>query len=86
LRSGILPRRETQGEQAQVTTIAIDKLTLKPRPGTLTAHWLKVFLTLDVFELSAVPAPDGKPRITLRIHLLDRIVSAEIAAKSLRKA
>ena len=30
--------------------------------------------------------PDGKPRVILRIRLPDRKLSADIAAKSLRKA
>ena len=37
-------------------------------------------------ELLAITAPNGKPRITLRIRLPDRTITAEIAAKSLRKA
>ena len=60
-------------------------LTLPPRP-TLTAQRLKVTLVLDADELRAVPAPDGKPRVILRIRLPDRKLSADIAAKSLRKA
>jgi hypothetical protein len=61
-------------------------LTLPPRPGTLTATRLKVTTTLNGEELLAVPAPEGKPRITLRIRLPDRTLTAEIAAKSLRRA
>jgi hypothetical protein len=37
-------------------------------------------------ELLAITDIGGEPRITLRICLPDRTVSAEIAAKSLRKA
>ncbi len=37
-------------------------------------------------ELLAVPAPDGQPRVRLRIRLPDRKLSVDIAAKSLRKA
>jgi hypothetical protein len=33
-----------------------------------------------------IPAPDGKTRATLRIRLPDRKLTADIAAKSLRKA
>lgn len=61
-------------------------LTLPSRPGTLTASRLKVTTTLDAAELLAITAPDGKPRITLRIRLPDRTVTAGIAARSLRKA
>lgn len=57
-----------------------------PAPGTLTARRLKVTLVPDAFELLAIEAPNGKPRITLRIRLPDRTIAAEIAAKSLRKA
>ena len=55
-------------------------------PGTLTAARPKVTTTLNSNELLAVPAPEGKPRITLRIRLPDHTVIADIAAKSLRKA
>jgi hypothetical protein len=58
----------------------------RPRPGTLTAGRLKVTLTLNATELLAITAPEGKPRIPLRIRLPDRTIAAEIAAKSLRKA
>ena len=61
------------------------EVALPPRP-TLTAQRLKVTLVLNADELRAVPAPDGKPRVTLRIPLPDRKLSADIAAKSLRKA
>ena len=46
----------------------------------------RVTTTLNANELLAVPAPEGKPRITLRIRLPDHTVIADIAAKSLRKA
>jgi hypothetical protein len=62
------------------------RLTLPPRRGTLTATRLKVSLTLDATEVTAVPAPDGKPRVTLRMRLPDRTITAKIAEKSLRKA
>jgi hypothetical protein len=55
-------------------------------PGTLTAARLKVTIKLDASELIAVRARDGKERITLRIRLPDRTVTAEITAKSLHKA
>ena len=61
-------------------------LTLPPRCGTLTATRLKIATTLDATELLAINAPNDKPRITLRIRLPDRTLTAEIAAKSLRKA
>jgi hypothetical protein len=57
-----------------------------PRPGTLAATRLKVTLKLNAAELNAITAPEGKPRVTLRVRLPDRALTAEIAAKSLRKA
>lgn len=56
-----------------------------PRP-TLTAQRLKITVALNADELLAVPPPDGKPRVRLRIRLPDRKLTADIAAKSLRKA
>ncbi|HKD26901.1 MAG TPA: hypothetical protein VKC66_13490 [Xanthobacteraceae bacterium] len=41
---------------------------------------------LNAAELAAIPAPEGKPRVTLRIRLPGRTLTADIAAKSLRKA
>ena len=61
-------------------------LTLPSSPGTLTAARLKVTTILNTDELNAVSPPNGKPRITLRIRLPDRTLTAEIASKSLRKA
>jgi len=61
-------------------------IPLPPRPGTLTAGRLKVTLVLNAAELLAVKAPKDKQRVTLRIRLSDRAITAEIAAKSLRKA
>jgi hypothetical protein len=51
----------------------------------LTASRLKVTVVLNAAELLTVPAPEGKPRVTLRIALPSRTVTADIAAKSLRK-
>jgi hypothetical protein len=55
-------------------------------PGTLTAARLKVTTILNAAELNAVKSPKDKPRITLRIRSPDHTITAEIAAKSLRKA
>jgi hypothetical protein len=52
----------------------------------LTSNKLKCTLVLKSEELLSVPAPDGKPRVVLRIKLPDRMLSADIAAKSLRRA
>jgi hypothetical protein len=63
------------------------RLTL---PGTLTASRLKITVVLNAAEIAAVRAPQtngtDKQRVTLRIRLADRTITAEIAAKSLRKA
>jgi hypothetical protein len=56
-----------------------------PPPGALTASRLKVTVVLNAADLLAVPAPEGKPRVSLRIALPSRTVIADIAAKSLRK-
>lgn len=63
-----------------------DEAPPPPCPGTLTASRLKVTTMLNADELLGITAPDNKPRITLRVRLPDRTISADIAAKSLRKA
>jgi hypothetical protein len=52
----------------------------------LTASKLKVTLVLKAPELLEVPAVDGKARTVLRVKLPDRVVSADVATKSLRRA
>jgi hypothetical protein len=47
---------------------------------------LKLTATLNAAELNAIPTPEGKPRVRLRIRLPDRTIAAEVAAKSLGKA
>jgi hypothetical protein len=42
--------------------------------------------TLIPSEVLGIPAPNGVPRVTLRIQLPDRTVTAEVSSKSLRKA
>lgn len=55
-----------------------------PEPA-LNGRALKVTVMLDPAEVAALPAP-LEQRITLRIKVPGRFVSANIAAKSLRKA
>jgi hypothetical protein len=55
-------------------------------PGTLTASKLKVTAILNAAELLTITAPEGKQRVTLRVRLPDRTITAEVSAKSLRKA
>jgi hypothetical protein len=52
---------------------------------TVSAHKLKITTVLKGEELLAVPVPDGKPRVVLRVKLPDRVLSADVAAKSVRK-
>jgi hypothetical protein len=58
-----------------------------PRPGApaLSVKRLKVTAMLDATELAALAVPTTS-RLDLRIALPDRALSADIAAKSLRKA
>ena len=82
-----LDHPSTRGDHvASVVSPRPDKQSRLSLPGTLTAARLKVSLTLNAAELLAVPAPAGQPRITLRIRLPGRILTAEIATKSLRRA
>ena len=63
-----------------------------PRPGrltlpsTLTASRLKITTMLNAAELLAIKPPHDQQRVTLRVQLPDRTITAEAAAKSLRKA
>ena len=52
----------------------------------LTAMKLKVTLVLRGDELLTVPAVEGQARTILKVRVPDRVVSADIATKSLRKA
>jgi hypothetical protein len=47
---------------------------------------LTVVAVLNAAELLDVPVPDGKPRIVLTIRLPDGAVTADLNAKSVRKA
>jgi hypothetical protein len=52
----------------------------------LTARSLKCTVVLDPAEVVAIPVKDGLPRVLLRIRLPDRTVTADLAAKSVRRA
>ena len=55
--------------------------------ATVTARGpLKVVAVLNAAELLDVPVPDGKPRIVLTIRLPDGTVTADLNAKSVRRA
>jgi hypothetical protein len=51
-----------------------------------TAKALKVSLVLDPAALTGVTIPDGTGRVTLTVRLPDRTVTADIAAKGVRRA
>jgi hypothetical protein len=55
-------------------------------PTHLSARALKVTLVLDPAELVLLDLPDAQPRMTLRVRVPDRLVLADIATKSVRKA
>ena len=52
---------------------------------TLTGRALKVTIVLDPIELAAMADPTTA-RVALRICVADRVVVADVAGKSLRKA
>ena len=52
----------------------------------LNARALKCTIVLDPTEVAQIIAPDGKPRTVIAIRLPDRRVSADLNAKSVRKA
>ena len=55
--------------------------------ATVTASGpLKVVAAIEPAELLDVSVPDGKPRIELTIRLPDGSVTADLAAKSVRRA
>jgi hypothetical protein len=56
-----------------------------PQP-MLSARALKVTVVLDPAEVAQIVAPDGKPRVAIAIRLPDRRVSADLHAKSVRRA
>jgi hypothetical protein len=56
-------------------------------PAIVTARGpLKVVAVIDPAELLDVPVPDGTPRVELTIRLPDGVVTADLAAKSVRRA
>jgi hypothetical protein len=56
-----------------------------PQP-VLSARALKCTIVLDPAEVVQIVAPDGRPRVVIDIRLPDRCVSADLNAKSVRKA
>lgn len=74
-------------EQSQPRPADVGKPPVVPegKHHMLTARAIKVTLVLDPAELVALADPTTS-RITLRVQVDGRVVSAEIAGKSLRKA
>jgi hypothetical protein len=60
-------------------------LPTMPQP-VLNARALKCAIVLDPAEVAQIVASDGKPRTVIAIRLPDRRVSADLNAKSVRKA
>jgi hypothetical protein len=56
-----------------------------PQP-ILNSRALKCTIVLDPTEVAQIVAPDGKPRVVIDIRLPDRRVSADLNAKSVRRA
>jgi hypothetical protein len=56
-----------------------------PQP-ILNARGLKCTVVLDPAEVAQIVAPDGKPRVVIAIRLPDRRVTADLNAKSVRRA
>jgi hypothetical protein len=57
-----------------------------PDTNTLTAKSLKATVVLDAAQVAGLSAPDGKPRCIVRINIAGRTVTADLNAKSVRKA
>ena len=53
---------------------------------TLTARALKCTVLLDPAEIEGLALADGTPRVQLRILVDGRAVTADVAAKAVRKA
>jgi hypothetical protein len=54
--------------------------------NTLTAKTLKATIVLDAGQVAELSAPDGKPRCIVRISVGPRTITADLNAKSVRKA
>jgi hypothetical protein len=54
--------------------------------NTLTAKSIKATIVLSPAEVLALATPDGKPRCIVRVTVSDRTITADLNAKSVRKA
>lgn len=53
---------------------------------TLTAKSIKATLVLNPGEVTSIPTPEGKPRCSVRIAVASRTITADLNAKSVRRA
>jgi hypothetical protein len=60
--------------------------TLAENTNTLTAKALKTTVVLDAAQVAGLSVPDGKPRCLVRISVGGRTLTADLNAKSVRKA
>ena len=54
--------------------------------NTLTAKSIKATLVLNPAEILTIPLPEGKPRCPIRIVVAGPTVTADLNAKSVRRA
>lgn len=54
--------------------------------NTLTAKSIKATLVLNPAEILTIPLPEGKPRCPIRIVVAGHTVTADLNAKSVRRA
>lgn len=54
--------------------------------NTLNAKSIKATLVLSPAEVASIPVPEGKPRCLIRIAVAGRTVTADLNAKSVRRA
>jgi hypothetical protein len=57
-----------------------------PQANTLTAKSIKTTLVLAATEVLSLSAPDGTPRCIVRVNVGGRALTADLNAKSVRKA
>jgi hypothetical protein len=77
-------------QRSTLTVADLKQPVARAQPGnsgaTLTARALKCTAVLDPAALIMVSVPDGVSRVTLKVSIDKRTVTASIAAKSLRRA
>jgi hypothetical protein len=78
----IVERRRPNPQRMASAVIPVRPAT----PSTLTAKTIKTTLVLDPNEVASIPTPEGKPRCIVRITVAGRTLTADLNAKSVRKA